>query len=676
MNDPARTRGKDQHLRRTGPSPGGQTGNPRPGDCEPGLEDSEARLRLALQLAGLGTWEWNLRTKVLTCDEGLGRLYGLTAGGAPMTSPPCLESAHPEDRQKVERWLEHAFQTDKPPDIEFRALLPDGTVRWMAETVRVFRDAGGHPVCLSAVSRDVSQRKRLEEALRETQTSFANLLENLPGMVYRGRDDPERTLERISEGAMALFGSRAADLMTSSGLRFGDWIHPDDRGPAWDTMQAALKERRPFRLTYRFRDAAGIEKWLCEYGRGVFSARGEVLAVEGFITTINRRKRAEEALGESNKTLESLMRAIPLAVIALDNGGNVTIWNPAAEHIFGWSAAEVLGQPLPIIPPDKREEYQAIRAGELEGRPRVASEVRRRRKDGSLIDICLWTAAVRDARGAVRSTIGVLADVTDRKRADEQLKESNERFRDLSRRLLEVQEQERRHLARELHDEVGQVLTALQLTLSAMPRPAGDPLPANLAEAQALVKELTARVRSLSLRLRPTMLDDLGLLPALLWHVERFTAQTRVRVRLEHHGLGRRLFPPEVETAAYRIIQEALTNVARHARVPEAEVRVWLTAARLLVEVEDRGVGFTPEMTEGKEASSGLSGMRERACLLGGQLMLVSAPGSGTRLTAELPVQQVEERRRPAAEGFIGMRPVDPLADAAPSAAASRRQDS
>jgi signal transduction histidine kinase len=150
-------------------------------------------------------------------------------------------------------------------------------------------------------------------------------------------------------------------------------------------------------------------------------------------------------------------------------------------------------------------------------------------------------------------------------------------------------------------------------------------------------------VRDLSLWLRPTMLDDLGLLPALVWQLRRYTEQTGIHVAFEHRGLERRFQPAEVETAAYRIVQEALTNVARHAGVGEAVVRIWLDRGRLCVQIEDRGVGFRPEAMPAEGGSSGLSGMKERAELLGGQLVVEAAPGHGARVTAELPVHLPEE---------------------------------
>ncbi len=227
----------------------------------------------------------------------------------------------------------------------------------------------------------------------------------------------------------------------------------------------------------------------------------------------------------------------------------------------------------------------------------------------------------------------------------EEVRAGRERLKALSERLVAVQEAERRHLARELHDEVGQVLTGLKLTLETSMRLPVEEIRARLNEGRALVDRLIAQVRELSLDLRPAMLDDLGLLPALLWHFERYTTLTQVRVVFAHAGLERR-FRPEVETAAYRVVQEALTNVARHAGVNEVKVRLWADVAALGAEIEDQGRGFDPQAMLAGGGTGGLAGMRERAVLLGGQLTVESAPGRGTRLTVEMPLDDPNGKRK------------------------------
>jgi signal transduction histidine kinase len=206
---------------------------------------------------------------------------------------------------------------------------------------------------------------------------------------------------------------------------------------------------------------------------------------------------------------------------------------------------------------------------------------------------------------------------------------------------MEVQELERRKIALELHDEIGQVLTGLKLTLEVGSRLPPKEVNGNLEQARILVNELMARVRNLSLDLRPAMLDDFGLLPTLLWHFEHYTAQTHVAVSFKHSGLERRRFPPELETAAYRLVQEALTNVARHANVASATVRIWADHRNLSIAIEDFGQGFDLDSLSTRE-TSGLAGMRERTSLLGGNLKIDSRVGGGSRLLAEF---NIEEKR-------------------------------
>lgn len=220
----------------------------------------------------------------------------------------------------------------------------------------------------------------------------------------------------------------------------------------------------------------------------------------------------------------------------------------------------------------------------------------------------------------------------------QQIHAANRRLQDLSRRLVEVQEQERQHLARELHDEIGQSLTGLSLLLETIGgRHHNEGTNSSrFIEAQVLVNRLLVQVRDLSLDLRPTMLDDLGLLPALLWHFERYEKQTGIRVQFRHHGLDVRL-DSALETAIYRVTQEALTNVARHAHVQEVFVQAWCGDTEVGLRVEDLGVGFDPEQTLAAAKTGGLSGMRERVELLNGQFTIESAPETGTVIVVELP---------------------------------------
>jgi PAS domain S-box-containing protein len=227
----------------------------------------------------------------------------------------------------------------------------------------------------------------------------------------------------------------------------------------------------------------------------------------------------------------------------------------------------------------------------------------------------------------------------------EQVRAGRERQRKLAKSLVDIQEAERRHIAKELHDHLGQILTGLQFMLETTKNQASGKQRSNLEEIQNSVSDIIREVREMSLNLRPSMLDDMGLLPTLLWHIDRYTSQTGIRVNFQCDEFITRL-PLEIEIAAYRIIQEALTNVARYAQVNEVFVGLVLQEKTLWVEVLDKGKGFDIS-SESDRPSSGLGGMRERASLLGGYLVVESFLNQGTQIVAALPLtEQPLERRK------------------------------
>ncbi len=223
----------------------------------------------------------------------------------------------------------------------------------------------------------------------------------------------------------------------------------------------------------------------------------------------------------------------------------------------------------------------------------------------------------------------------------EALERNEEQLRALSGRLVEVQESERQRLALELHDEIGQALTGVKLMLEQLQRAPDGGQQQALTEAQRMVNELIPRVRNLAQGLRPAMLDDLGLRAAVQAYVRRHSVQGGLQVEFDHSGLEGR-FPRNIETAAYRIIQESLTNVARHAGVGMARVIVEGSDSSLRVRIQDAGKGFDLEQVMHTAGAQGLYGMRERARLLDGTLVIESEAGKGTRIQAEFPLSASE----------------------------------
>jgi signal transduction histidine kinase len=207
----------------------------------------------------------------------------------------------------------------------------------------------------------------------------------------------------------------------------------------------------------------------------------------------------------------------------------------------------------------------------------------------------------------------------------------------LSRQLVQVHEEERRNLARELHDEIGQYLTALKLRLGSTARVTGQ-----LDQSLLLVHELIQKVRKISLDLRPSVLDDLGLLPALEWYFERYTQQTGIAVDFDPQNLERQRFSSEIEITIFRIVQESLTNVARHAGVKNVFVRLKTRPGEINLVIEDEGAGFAMDAQK-VGSSSGLTGMVERARLLQGSMEIQSRLGKGTIIKVRIPLKEEGE---------------------------------
>lgn len=220
----------------------------------------------------------------------------------------------------------------------------------------------------------------------------------------------------------------------------------------------------------------------------------------------------------------------------------------------------------------------------------------------------------------------------------EAVRNGRETLSALSHRLVQIQEEERRWIAQELHDEIGQSLTGLKLTIDSTAHQSLAQAKETLVQAQAIVNDLIGRVRQISLDLRPAMLDDLGLLPSLLWLFERYQQQTGIEIDFSHHNIEGLRFPSEHETAVYRVIQEALTNAARHAKTDRVSIQVWSVDSTINARIEDRGEGFDLPSVLSSPKTRGLLGIRERIAFLRGKLTIDTSPGQGTCLTIELPL--------------------------------------
>ena len=363
------------------------------------------------------------------------------------------------------------------------------------------------------------------------------------------------------------------------------------------------------------------------------------------VLDITERKHAEEALKRSEERYRSIFENSPLGIFQSTVEGSFLRVNPALARILGYeSPQDVINSVSDLAthiyanPQERAGILQRIR----ENGGQIISENEYLRKDGTKWIGHLTMSMINDESGTPHHLDGIVEDVTEKKTMEEKLQYTMEQLRTLSRRLLEIQETERRYIARELHDEIGQTLTALRINLKRTESSrTAEPAMAAIHESTAMVETLINQVRNLSIELRPSILDDFGLTAALDWYIGWLSVKAEFKVAF-HTDFTEERFSPILELTCFRIAQEALTNAARHSSAKNVYVDLEMLSTELHLTVRDDGKGFNVDRThkkalEGK--SFGLLGMQERATLAGGQLELTSRPGKGTVIHACFPLE-------------------------------------
>ncbi|MBN1188639.1 MAG: PAS domain S-box protein [Dehalococcoidales bacterium] len=481
--------------------------------------------------------------------------------------------------------------------------------------------------CYLAMLRDITQSKKVREALRQSKSQLEHLINSMSEGVTL--IDKQGKVIKANPAMSRITGKKISEiegnLCTDLGKRVFDSEYHTlavEELP----MSSVLKTRKGnFNFELGLERDDGLVVWLVVNTVPLIDDNGELEGIVRTIHDISEQKRMAESLRKSEAHLRLMLNQIPCMLWTTDRqlifelslGAGLKTFNLSPNQLSGMSIFDYYNTSDPDFNPILA--HRKALAGEA-----ATYELH---WEGKILDC--YVEPLKD-NNKIIGVIGLSFDITDKKNAEEAL-------RALSRRLVDVQENERRSVARELHDEIGQSLTGLNLMMTQISRTGSDGSLSNILEAQEVVTELIRQVRDISLSLRPSMLDDLGLLPTLLWYIERYTLQTRIKVEFEHWGLQGD-FSPEVNTAIYRIIQEALTNVARHANAKEVNITIWSDDNKIVLKLEDHGRGFKPSDLY-SSTSTGISGMRERVLSLSGKLDIRTLPGSGTCLEAEIPLK-------------------------------------
>jgi PAS domain S-box-containing protein len=368
----------------------------------------------------------------------------------------------------------------------------------------------------------------------------------------------------------------------------------------------------------------------------------EVGAVDSVIDPVTLTpillRQAQADLAASEARYNRLVAAMSAVVFELTPDGRVLFVNDAVLQATGYPARELLGQKwdeilLPGAMHAQAEELeQRFRVGDVAGYELVIAA-----KDGSRVILDLNSANRYGLNGALERIVGIATNITERKRAEQEVQESRLQLQALSHRLIEAVENERRTISRELHDQANQLLTSLLLGLGILEKScrSSEAASRQVAYLQEIADSLSRCMHDLAVSLRPASLDRLGLRAALNQLIHLFESQTGLQIDLLITDLHERL-PIEVETAVYRIVQESLTNVTHHAEATSVGVVVQLRDRHIIAIIEDDGKGFDYELAR-RSGRLGLAGMRERAEMLHGTFTIETKPGGGTTVYVELP---------------------------------------
>jgi PAS domain S-box-containing protein len=493
------------------------------------------------------------------------------------------------------------------------------------------------------------QSRNAEGKVVESAEIVSSFAQSTPVPVY-GMSNP--TIGRGVIGGYintsAAIGTRAAEmaLQIANGVQARDI--PVERAPSVPIFD--WRELQRWRINEKSLPAGSVIRFktpsLWEQYRGyVVGALTLIVVLAGLVGWLLlercRRLRSEEARFKLSTIVESSEDAI----IGVSLKGTILSWNLGAQLMYGYMAAETLGRSISIIVPPDRVEENADYLKKLETGERIENfETVRLAKNGQRIDVSVGTSSIRDTRGRIIAAASIGRDITERKRAEQALRESEQNLQRLAVSLINLQDAERRRLARELHDVTAQNVFAISLNLSLLER---GPLKESeteslLSDSKQLCDQALQEIRTLSYVLHPPILDHSGLASALRWYVEGFVRRSGINMDTSAiEEVGR--LPNEVEIALFRVVQESLTNVSRHSGSSTARIRLDRREHEVLLKITDHGRGMSKLAFAEMESDSlgvGIPGMRQRLRQLGGTLQIESSD-RGTVVTVRVPASNI-----------------------------------
>ena len=571
----------------------------------------------------------DLEAKIVEVNEATLKMYGTDDKGD-LIGGNAYDLIAPEDWEKAIASAKEVLERGYVENQEYHIITKDGGTVLAAMSTAIMKDVDGKPTGFVAVSRDITERKNAEKAMRESEERYRDLVDKEKDIIYTL--DAQGNITSANP-AVSMLGYTPEQVIGKNIIE----LIPDE----WQEKTVAdfndLLNTGEITAETVLLDKKGAPH-LVEYSSTVISEGDRVIGTRGIVRDITERRRAEEEAKKLLKTIETAREA--MFITAAD--GIITYTNGAMDDLFGYKMGELIGKNPSVLnagPTPKAVEKKIKDIIEKEGY--WEGEIHNKRKDGTEFTSYARITAFRDKEDKIVNFLATQHDITERKKAEQELRHYSERLRVMAMQLSAAEDNERRRLAHELRDRVGQNLTALSINLSMvrtqLPEEAVAPVSSTLDDSQSILEQTAAIIRDVMSNLQPPVLEEYGLVAALRWYADRFASRTGISVTVQGEDPSPRLNTSS-ENSLFRIVQETLTNVAKHAQAAQVTVIVVVRKRAVRLVVTDDGVGFNVADVVHSDVQKGwgLTTMSERAKSLGGSFDIESRPGHGTRVVVEI----------------------------------------
>ena len=591
---------------------------------------TNARFQIVSKATSDIVWDWNLLTDELWWNDNYYKGLGYTKIKEIMPVSDWYNHIHPEDVARVRANTRKTFESDSTVwRDEYRYATADNNYLHFLDRGYIIRDKDGKATRMIGSMVDMTLIYDVQRKVAESENRLRTILDTDPECIKLM--DADCRLLDINKAGLEMI--EADNFENVSGASLLPIVGEGQRQSAEELVKGAFKGDSG-RLAFEMITLKGTHRW-CEISVVPFkSADGEIINALGVTRDITENKMAEMELRMNEEKYRTLIEQAVDAIALYDANGNVLDVNTGSVNLLGYSKEELVHMSLKEILTGDEIKTNPVQYDVLEQGKSTVKQRRMRKKDGTVVETEVRSQQLPDGR-----FLSVIRDLTERIVAERELAASYEAIRKLTGHIQNIREEERTNIAREIHDELGQQLTVLKMDVSWLRKKIGasdEAVKLKLKDLITMLDETVKTVRRISSELRPSLLDDLGLVAAMEWQLGEFEKRSAINTSFTNPGDDLQL-PDLIKTALFRIFQESLTNVARHSHATKVSVTITSGNGSLVLSIADNGRGFDKQKVAEKK-TLGILGMKERIAMIGGNYEIKSGLGKGTEVIVKIPL--------------------------------------